>query len=1052
MVTIKVILVSGAEKQQGGSMVKNWLKSAKVPAVAFVIFLQSDAIAANIADGRIFDGEWAELARQIDAGPSPDYLAGEVLNSQSLITSADRDPLDIVKRRTAALVESNRRLAKTTTRLSQVHSQIAALQNAALSTPVADVTTRQTLFAETMAANREAMFANPVFNFDTILANIETFIECRMVECARAAAHAAGGGPVMITGIKSSTPKMVKILSGIKVSSGPWAGKELTGKFAGLELSYDAREILFSATTNDNLWHIFKFNLETKKLDQLTSGAYDDFDPCFLPSGRIAFISTRRGGIGRCLLPSSALTFTLHSMESDGSDIITLSYHETNDWQPSVNNEGMIVYNRWDYFDRHWGTGHHLFLCFPDGRDPRNYHGNYPLPFDVMPEGITPEQYGTGEGSFPDGRRLREDVDMTLRAVPGAVGKYTATAVGHHEGFSGSLILIDINVKDDGKMSQVKRLTPEVKFPEVEGGTHTYGTCWPLDEKTFMCNYNNGLYLLDDKGNRQVIYDPGNLENQGNRFRLRDPFPLRPRTKPPELAVQTFQGKRSNLPDHQPATIGVMNCYLTDSIPRPIPAGTKIKYMRIIQIIPQLLKDIQGGHTGGTQNSWGDISQMSFYDESTGRIPLGVVPVEDDGSVYCEAPAGKALYFQLLDSNGLAVHSMRTVAYTHAGEKLVCTGCHESKWSATARGNPTAFQRAPSKITPEVSDGAIPFNFHRLVEWPVFQTKCLPCHKQQNKGLTNMSYSSVAKYKYAFGFQGEWGYTLKGSGGSRTTPGKFGATASGIWKALTTKPAMKGVLSDSLTKEEIRRLSLWLDMNSNRLCWIGDNQATLDAQGRGEVSWPPIDDVQPHNPMGIEFIGTDNTAPEPVPIAIMIKRTDPVYHMKLHWQVASDKESGIGAYKIYRNSTQLCMVPDLVYNDRTAVSGTSYTYEISAVDRTGKEGPKIKAVLRDRDTTFSPPTPVQAEKAGENRTFGIHTAQFGRLIRLTVRVPEGMQSPAMVTFFTIDGKRLGQVVAKQVASGVFTAEFPRKTSAGMSLCKVQAGPYKQLIRVANVKR
>ena len=46
--------------------------------------------------------------------------------------------------------------------------------------------------------------------------------------------------------------------------------------------------------------------------------------------------------------------------------------------------------------------------------------------------------------------------------------------------------------------------------------------------------------------------------------------------------------------------------------------------------------------------------------DSIGRMPLGVVPVEPDGSVYCEAPVGKAIYFQLLDEKGMAVHSMRS--------------------------------------------------------------------------------------------------------------------------------------------------------------------------------------------------------------------------------------------------------------------------------------------------------------------------------------------------------------------------------------------------------
>jgi hypothetical protein len=986
---------------------------------------------------QVWNEEWTTLSDQIKKGPSPDNLAKEVLNPQALINSTDRDPLDVIERRTAALVASYRKLGKTTfSPFSSVDSKISALRSAMQSMPVSDVAARQTGFAEVMAANREAMLANSAFDFDTVIAMLETFVQVRIVEGARPGAHAVGGGPVMITGLKGSSPKHAKLLTGIKVSSGSWAGKELTGKFSGLELNWEGTQIYFAATTNDNFWHIFRFDLDSKKLDQLTDEKYDDFDPCVLPSGRIVFNSTRRGGIGRCLLTTQSLTFTLHSMEPDGSDIVPISFHETNDWQPSVDNHGMIVYNRWDYFDRHWGTAHHLFLCYPDGRDPRNYHGNYPLPRDVMTDGITPEQYGTN-GSFPNGRNLREDVDMTLRAVPGTSSKYTATAVGHHEGFSGTLIMIDINIPDDGKMSQVKRITPDVKFPEVEGGTHTYGTCWPLDETTFMCNYNKGLYLVDDNGNRQVLYDPGNLGD----FRIRDPFPLRPRTKPSSIPVLTYQGKRSALPEHQPATISVVNCYLTDSIPRPIPAGTKIKWLRIIQIIPQLLTRISGGATG-------TISYMSAFDESTGRIPLGIVPVEDDGSVYCEAPVNKALYFQLLDSNGMAIHSMRTVAYVHSGEKLVCTGCHEDKWeSPPASGIPVAFLRQPSKIIPEVEDGAIPFNFHRLVEWPLFQTKCLPCHKKENKGLTDMSYGSVAKYRLAFGFQGEEGFTWKGTGGSRTTPGRFGAYASGIWKALNTKTAMKDVVK-SMTKEELKRLTLWLEMNSNRLCWESDDQTSVDAQRKGDVVWPTID-IVPYNPTGVEYLGTDNEPPGAVSGVQLIQRSAPVSHIQLRWQPAVDNESGVGAYKVYRNSKLLCTVPDLMYVDRAVSAGTSYAYEVAAVDRTGREGPKTKA---DDVTAIGGELPQAFNPLADNRPFEVRALVGGRSIVVMVNIPGTIIYPANIALFTVDGRLLSRVVASQGDPGMYTTEINRHGSAGVYLCKVEAGPYRKLLRIVNTQR
>ena len=64
--------------------------------------------------------------------------------------------------------------------------------------------------------------------------------------------------------------------------------------------------------------------------------------------------------------------------------MIPISYHETNEWNPSVDHDGKIVYTRWDYVDRDDCIAHHLWTCYPDGRDPRSPHGNYPLPLSYQ--------------------------------------------------------------------------------------------------------------------------------------------------------------------------------------------------------------------------------------------------------------------------------------------------------------------------------------------------------------------------------------------------------------------------------------------------------------------------------------------------------------------------------------------------------------------------------------------------------------------------------------------------------------------------------------------
>ncbi|MCX6865668.1 MAG: hypothetical protein NTV46_05505 [Verrucomicrobia bacterium] len=785
----------------------------------------------SLTPDQAWQHEYDETAGQLNKQKASskarrERLAAQALDPQALVQPADADPLDVVLRRTNALL---------------AHFKSRALLSAAITggfdarlgklTAEAKLTTaeeaRRKLFFAVCELRRTVVFANPLLNFDNIVCMLEQPGNGRIIEQARAIwrGHSNGGGPLVIQNFKSKAATVAPLAS-IKVSSGPWQGKELTGKFSGLEFSYDGRDLLFAATTIGEIWHIFNYNITTKKLTQLTDGTADDFDPCFLPSGRIVFTSTRRGGVGRCVLTPQSLTYTLYSMEQDGSDIICLSYHETNEWAPSITHDGKIIYTRWDYVDRHWGTAHHLWECMPDGRDPRNFHGNYPLPWSAMTEGLQPHQYG--RESLVYGRNLRPDAEISFRAVPDSP-KFTATAVGHHEGFSGSLVLIDTRIPDDGAMAQVKRITPEYPFPEVEqGSTYAYGTAWPLNEDFYLCNYQTGLYMLDRFGNRELIHDPGNPH-----YRVRDPFPIRPRWLPPVLPVQTWQGKRATLPDHKRATISM--------------EGTKVKWMRIVQVIPQLF-DLEFS----TQS----VSQIGFATNSAGRMALGVVPVEADGSVHCEAPVGKAIYFQLLDEKGMAVHSMRSATYVHPGEQMTCFGCHEDKWKSGTNYNlSTALKRPPSKLTPEVASGAMPFNYTQLVKTPVFDKKCVECHKK-NPRAPDMSYKSLARNNLAFSYPGEHkALAMLGVGGSRTTPGRFGARASGIMKALTTMPQHKDL---QLSADDWRRITLWLDLNSNEIGWIGNDRSQIAAQKAGNALWPPVD-VDPTCPTGVE-----NMVPVPV--------------------------------------------------------------------------------------------------------------------------------------------------------------------------------------------
>ena len=152
--------------------------------------------------------------------------------------------------------------------------------------------------------------------------------------------------------------------------------------------------------------------------------------------------------------------------------------------------------------------------------------------------------------------------------------------------------------------------------------------------------------------------------------------------------------------------------------------------------------------------------------------------------------------------------------------------------------------RPPSPIVPDVG-GAEPMNFHRLVK-PVLDAKCAPCH-QKEKAPPDMSYASLQKYAfYLVGGKptsGTW-LTIPRHGGSRSVPGKHGAYGAPLLKYLDASHHVA-----DLTAAERRRITMWLDCNSNELGAYENEVAQRD----GQVVWP-IFDVNRDNVLGVETL------------------------------------------------------------------------------------------------------------------------------------------------------------------------------------------------------
>jgi hypothetical protein len=592
------------------------------------------------------------------------------------------------------------------------------------------------------------------------------------------------------------------------------------GNFTTLTLAYDAETIYFAFarraqekpdyySAQRQCFHIFAMNVDGSQIRQLTHGNEDDFDPCPLPDGGIAFMSSARGGFTRCNNPWEPLpAHTLHRLDPSLTQRRTLSFHETSEWHPSVLHDGRIVYIRWDYVDRSAANFHGLWIANPDGSAPMALFGNY---------------------------TMRINACYQPRAIPNS-GKLIFLAGAHHADVGGSLVMLDPQrIALDQETGQdsleaIEVLTPEVCFPEAPGWPSSYfHSPWPLSEDYYLVSFSfdplpgmgpdvkqdteTGLYYFDRFGNMELLYRQQGISSMY-------PIPREARPTPP------------NVPSTLDEDLGDEGEFLLSDVREshfPLPENRQIVALRVFQVLPKSRTHVANEPRIGHANA------------ESARMLLGTVPVETDGSAYFRAPARKPLYFQAVDETGRAVQSMRSVTYLQPGERRGCVGCHEQRHQISTAGNarPLAMRRAPSRIEPGPA-GTRPFSFPQLVQG-LLDRHCVRCHdgaSGPNKsplvltgepaGPFTQSYASLKPFVKWY----EWG------GASIepivTRPGRIGADASSLTEIIADPLHCAHV---KLSQSELQRLYIWLDGN---VPFYGryDEQMQL-AQQSGQAVEPP---------------------------------------------------------------------------------------------------------------------------------------------------------------------------------------------------------------------
>ena len=574
---------------------------------------------------------------------------------------------------------------------------------------------RSELLAKRWVQRRQAL-ANPLLDFDDILITKRVPGSFNhMSDQYYGWWSRPGGGIYILRNFKSDNPTTECLTSSFKEP----------GSFLRPMLSWDAKKVLFAwcryypelaaqrdkmnkqNVPEDAFYHLYEMNLDGTDVRQLSRGKYDDFDGRYLPDGRIVFMSTRRGTAVQAGRASGARTlaqpdlpdsyvrcggdqsrpvavYTLHTMQADGSDIVAISPFEMFEWEPSVAEDGTVIYSRWDYIDRDNMPYMSLWSTHPDGSNSRLVFGNY---------------------------TRNPHCVFEPRSIPGS-SKIIFTASAHHAQTMGSLVLLDPSEGNEGD-PPMTRLTPEVKFPEIEGWPEEfYANPWPLSEQFHLVAWGRekgasqgqrrppnsmGIYLFDAKAGRELLYRDPEISSMY-------PIPVKARPVPRVLASKS-----------QPDTPQAGRYLLLD-----VNKGLKktpadgVKSLRIIAVPPK---------THPVMN----YPDLGLTRDDPGKCVLGTVPVEADGSAHFVVPSGVLLFFQALDADGRAVQTMRSATYLQPGEVQSCVGCHESRHTAPpAAPLALAAGRPASRITPGPT-GSWPYRYDQLVQ-PVLDRSCVSCH------------------------------------------------------------------------------------------------------------------------------------------------------------------------------------------------------------------------------------------------------------------------------------------------------------------------------------
>lgn len=614
------------------------------------------------------------------------------------------------------------------------------------------------------------------------------------------------------------------------------------GVFRDLDVSYDSSKILVSyRESRDSTYNIVEYTLSDDRLSivgtkQLTSlSTADDMDPMYMPSGNIVFSSTRDPKYVMC---NRHIAANLYRMEADGANIVKITSSTLFERPTDVLPDGRILYDRWEYNDRDFGSAQGVWTVYEDGTKQDTYYGNN------SPTGAVIEAK-----SIPGTQMIMATLSSTHDVSWGALA-----IIDRSEGVDGSAPIVmtwPASVKDkvgdpgEDKNSIDAYLGLSIKYEDPQ----------PLNDKYFLAsrtlsatNKKMGVFLLDVYGNETLLYE----DTSG--MSVFDATVIQSREK------EIVTSERRNYND-EVGTFFVQDVY-TGTHMKGVERGT-VKTLRIVESVDK--KYIaQSQQWGGEGQQNPGVNWHSF---EVKRV-IGEVPVYEDGSAYFEVPQDVFVYFQLLDEDGQMIQSMRSGTLVQSGERTGCVGCHEDRRTApittTGESTPMALKANVKNVpnpdyvegsdlpktiavnTPDVPQKRV-IDFETgediLVDWndpnyfkeytdlpttnfltevqPIFTNNCLQCHGYDNPAA-NLSLVPDKDVIFNAAYINLWVDRNKSGVLFENLVGAVGAGDSRFYSAMSwgsyNSPLVKKLYNDKthsslLTDAEKRRIAEWVDLN-----------------------------------------------------------------------------------------------------------------------------------------------------------------------------------------------------------------------------------------------